>query len=63
MSRFNFIYAETELTHRAKAVYIYLRDRANGNDICWPRSKPLRESCSSPAAPCRGRLPIWNARG
>ena len=29
MSQFNFIYAEEHLSHREKAVYIYLRDRAN----------------------------------
>ena len=27
MSQFNFIYAEEHLSHREKAVYIYLRDR------------------------------------
>ena len=29
MSQFNFIYAEEHLSHREKAVYIYLRDRAD----------------------------------
>lgn len=35
MSRFNFIYAEEELPHRAKSVYIYLRDRINAEGMCW----------------------------
>jgi DNA-binding MarR family transcriptional regulator len=35
MSRFNFIYAEEELPHRAKSVYIYLRDRMNAEGMCW----------------------------
>ncbi len=26
----------TELPHRAISVYIYLADRANKEDICWP---------------------------
>lgn len=26
----------TELPHRAITVYIYLADRANKEDICWP---------------------------
>ena len=30
MSQFNFIYTEEHLSHREKAVYIYLRDRADG---------------------------------
>lgn len=41
MSKFNFIYAEEELSHRAKSIYIYLRDRANGDDICWPKVKTI----------------------
>ena len=33
MSWFNSIYAE-DIPHRALAVYVYLRDRANGDDEC-----------------------------
>ncbi len=35
MSRLDFLY-RTELTHRAVAVYIYLADRSNENNECWP---------------------------
>ena len=35
MSRFDFLY-RTELPHRAVAVYIYLADRTNENNECWP---------------------------
>ena len=35
MSRLNFLY-RTELPHRAVAVYIYLADRTNENNECWP---------------------------
>ena len=35
MSRLDFLY-RTELPHRAVAVYIYLADRANENNECWP---------------------------
>lgn len=35
MSYFSSIYAE-ELPHRAKAVYMYLKDRANKDGKCWP---------------------------
>lgn len=35
MSYFGSIYAE-DIPHRAKAVYIYLRDRMNSEGFCWP---------------------------
>ena len=35
MSRLDFLY-RTELQHRAVAVYIYLADRTNENNECWP---------------------------
>lgn len=35
MSRLDFLY-RTELPHRAVAVYIYLADRKNENNECWP---------------------------
>ena len=35
MSRLDFLY-RTELAHRAVAVYIYLADRTNECNECWP---------------------------
>ena len=35
MSYFQTIYA-AELPYRAVAVYMYLRDRSNGDGTCWP---------------------------
>lgn len=35
MSRLDFLY-RSELPHRAVAVYIYLADRTNENNKCWP---------------------------
>ena len=35
MSCFAMIYAE-EIPHRAKTVYMYLKDRANAAGECWP---------------------------
>ena len=35
MSRLDFLY-RTGLPHRAVAVYIYLADRTNENNECWP---------------------------
>ena len=49
MSQFNFIYAEEHLSHREKAVYIYLRDWANVSGVCWPGIKTIaRELGLSP---------------
>ena len=36
MSYFDTIYADSSMPHRAKAVYMYLRDRMNGQRQCWP---------------------------
>lgn len=41
MSDFNFIYAEEQLTHRAKSVYVYLRDRSDASGVCWPGIKTI----------------------
>ena len=49
MSQFNFIYTEEHLSHREKAVYIYLRDRADASGVCWPGIKTIaRELGLSP---------------
>ena len=55
MSQFNFIYAEEHLSHREKAVYIYLRDRANVSGVCWPGIKTIGRGQSS------GLWQIWSA--
>ena len=36
MSYFESIYLDDSLPHRAKAVYMYLRDRMNDQRQCWP---------------------------
>lgn len=41
MSWFNSIYADELLSHKAKSVYIYLRDRANKEGKCWPGIKRI----------------------
>lgn len=35
MGYFESIYA-SELSHRARTVYMYLKDRADGQGRCWP---------------------------
>lgn len=41
MSYFGTIYADTELPSRAKAVYMYLRDRSDAQGKCWPGIKTI----------------------
>ena len=36
MAYYESIYTDHELSHRAKAVYIYLKDHANKEGVCWP---------------------------
>ena len=49
MSAYNFIYGEQELAHRAKTVYVYLRDRGDSEGACWPGVKTIaRELKLSP---------------
>ena len=40
MGYFSKIYA-SELPHRTKAVYMYLKDRADKDDKCWPAIKTI----------------------
>ncbi|MBR1565544.1 MAG: helix-turn-helix domain-containing protein [Oscillospiraceae bacterium] len=41
MSWFGNIYADEELSHRARAVYMYLRDRSGSGGKCWPGVKRI----------------------
>ena len=41
MSYFGTIYADIELPSRAKAVYMYLRDRSDAEGKCWPGIKTI----------------------
>ena len=37
------VYTDGELPHRAKSVFIYLCDRADGQGKCWPGIKTIAE--------------------
>lgn len=39
MSYFQSIYADENLPHRCKTVYIYLKDRSDASGSCWPGSE------------------------
>ncbi len=40
MSYFQRIY-QSDLSHRARAVYMYLKDRADKDGKCWPAIKTI----------------------
>lgn len=40
MGYFNSIYS-SDLPHRARAVYMYLKDRTNKDGICWPSIRTI----------------------
>jgi predicted transcriptional regulator len=42
MGHHEFLY-QSELLHRAIAVYLYLEDRANKKGECWPSVKTMAE--------------------
>lgn len=50
MTNFRKIYS-SDLSHRARSVYMYLTDRANKDGKCWPAiktiAKELNLSCST----------------
>ena len=41
MSYFQSIYADENLPHRCKTVYIYLKDRSAVSGSCWPGVKTI----------------------
>ena len=46
MAYYDSIYQDHELGHRAKAVYIYLKDHANKEGTCWPGIKTIAAGVS-----------------
>ena len=46
MAYYDSIYYDQELNHRAKAVYIYLKDHANKAGTCWPGIKTIAAGVS-----------------
>ena len=40
------VYQDEQLSHRAKAVYFYLRDRADPQGICWPALSTIARELS-----------------
>lgn len=46
MAYYDSIYQDQELGHRAKMVYIYLKDHANKDGACWPGIKTIAAGVS-----------------
>ena len=61
MGYFDSIYSSS-LPHRARAVYMYLKDRTNKDGVCWPSIKTIaREMNLSRATVCRALNDLCNA--
>lgn len=61
MGYFDSIYA-SNLPHRARAVYMYLKDRTNKDGTCWPSIKTIaRELKLSRATVCRALDDLCNS--
>ena len=43
MSYFGSIYADQELSHRARTVYMYLKDRSDAGNTCCPSVRRIAE--------------------
>ena len=41
MSYFESIYSDIDLPHRARTVYMYLRDRTDMKNQCWPSIRTI----------------------
>ena len=54
MSFFGSIYADPDLPHRARTVYMYLRDRGDAQRKSWPSIKTIAEDLRLFAEPRRG---------
>ena len=46
MAYYDFVYQDHELSPRAKAVLIYLKDHANKEGACWPGIKTIAAGVS-----------------
>ena len=56
MSYFGTIYADTELHSRAKAVYMYLRDRSDAEGKCLPGIKSIASDITLSRSPVKRAL-------
>ena len=43
MSYFGSVYADQDLSHRARTVYMYLKDRSDAVKTCWPSLRSIAE--------------------
>ena len=64
MSYYTKLYANGNLPHRAKLVYLYLHDRMDKERKAWPGIKTIAQDLSiSPEAPSNGQSKTWRKLG
>ena len=63
MSYFGSIYADPEVSHRALTVYMYLKDRSDGQGKCWPGIRRIGEDLKLSRSTVKRALGELAARG
>ena len=61
MSYFETIYADHLLPHRARTVYMYLRDRGDVQQKCWPSIKTIATDLHLSRSTVKRALGNWNS--
>lgn len=63
MSYFGSIYADQELSHRARTVYMYLKDRSDAGNTCWPSVRRILKSTVSQVYVKKGQASLLLKNG
>ncbi len=60
---FNGAIYQTDLPHREKSVYVYLRDRADADGCCWPAIRTIAREVGLSRSTVKRALDDLLARG
>jgi DNA-binding MarR family transcriptional regulator len=63
LSYFGTIYADTDISHRAMSVYMYLKDRSDAQGKCWPGVRTIASDMKLSRSTVKRALNELTARG
>ncbi len=63
MSYFGSIYSDPDISHRAMAVYMYLKDRSDVQGKCWPGIRKIGNDLKFSRSTVKRALAELTARG
>ena len=63
MSYFGTIYADPDISHRAMAVYMYLKDRSDAQGKCWPGIRKIGDDLKLSRSTVKRALKELTAKG